>query len=119
MHTTSNFRSFTDLRSEACDKLERSILYLIRTYGRVEERDARRLLAERMASIIIDDILAEEREASARGTLKSACNYLKAVHGRTATEGPRRILTEASRLVGTDARGVDLTKRNITRRVTA
>lgn len=49
--------------------------------------------------------------------LRRASRYLRDTHGRTSTEGSRRILTEAAKLVGTDAPGVDLTKRNIAARL--
>jgi hypothetical protein len=54
-----------------------------------------------------------ERE---KDILRNACSHLKKEQGRTATEGPRRILTAALQCVGTD-RVVDLKQRNIKARV--
>lgn len=48
--------------------------------------------------------------------LRRVSRYLRDTHGRTATEAPRRILTEASKIVGTDKK-LDLTKRNIVARL--
>jgi hypothetical protein len=45
-----------------------------------------------------------------------ACAYLRKTHGRTETEAPRRILTAAAKLVGTD-KEIDLTRRNIKARL--
>ena len=48
--------------------------------------------------------------------LTHACTYLKKTHGRTISEGPRRILTAALRCIGTENE-VDLTAKNIKARV--
>lgn len=53
----------------------------------------------------------------AKMLLGRACLYLRAEHGRTSSEGPRRILTAASQIVGTDIEGVNLKQANIARRV--
>lgn len=51
-----------------------------------------------------------------KSSLSRACKYLRDTQGRTETEAPRRILTEAAKLVGTDQE-IDLTKRNIKARL--
>lgn len=48
--------------------------------------------------------------------LYRASTHLRKSSGRTETEGPRRILTEAAKIVGTD-NVLDLNKRNIKVRV--
>jgi hypothetical protein len=52
----------------------------------------------------------------ARASLTRACRYLRDSGGRTATEGPKRILTAAMKAVGTDAI-VDLNERGIKARL--
>lgn len=63
------------------------------------------------------EALIEDGKKYVQGKLQRASRYLRDTSGRTETEGSRRILTEASKIVGTDAPGVDLTKRNIAVRV--
>jgi hypothetical protein len=53
---------------------------------------------------------------AAKDTVANASFYLRESYGRTATEGPRRILTAALRCIGTD-RDVDLTQPFIRARV--
>jgi len=55
-------------------------------------------------------------EMLSKAILVDACRYLKTEHGRTISEGPRRILTAALLCVGTDDT-VDLKQRNIAARL--
>lgn len=55
-------------------------------------------------------------EEKTKDLLRNACRYLKAEHGRTVSEGPRRILTAALKCVGTDLT-VDLKATHIKSRV--
>lgn len=63
------------------------------------------------------EALLEDGKKYVQGKLQRASKHLRDTSGRTLTEGPRRILTEASKLVGTNIPGVDLTKPNIRKRV--
>jgi hypothetical protein len=60
--------------------------------------------------------LLSDGSNDARAVLTRSCRYLRAEHGRTISEAPRRILTAAMRIVGTDA-VVDLRQRNIAARL--
>lgn len=58
----SNFGMLEPHRAEPCQKLSRVIHYLIDTYGKETTLDARRLLADVIVGVVIDDILEDELE---------------------------------------------------------
>jgi hypothetical protein len=61
------------------------------------------------------DVLTSVNDV-AHDMLISACKYLRTTHGRTETEGERRILTTAARFLGTEE-VVDLSVHYIRSRV--
>lgn len=63
-----------------------------------------------------EDDAAEWHLYGVKGMLYNASKHLRSTSGRTETEAPRRILSAAAKLVGTD-KELDLTKRNIKARL--